>query len=246
MDFVVVVEGPADVRTACDLADRVIVEEGPHWLNPYMRNQMCTWTGLQQGSEFTQWRDVKDLTQEEGIRYLGHTSSGQPGGADFAQALKAIILHVQRTEQSPALLLVRDTDAKRQSRRDLEQARRQPRTPEWLTVVIGVARPKREAWVLNGFDPTNEEEDGALAELRQELGRDPRSEAHTLTAASTGAQNNAKRVLKALVDSPEREQECWLETDLDTLQERGQETGLAEFLEEVETRLLPLFQDRPD
>lgn len=249
MDLVVIVEGPADARTACDLADRVIVEEGPHWLGPHTRDAMRTWTGLQQNTDFTQWTEVKTLAQQKGVRNLGHPKSGQPGGADLAQARKAIVLHVlmtQEEEEAPALILVRDTDAERRSRHDLQTARQQPENPDWLTVVIGVANPKREAWVLNGFDPKNEDEEEALAELREELGRDPRINAHTLKAASTGAQNNAKRVLEALVSSFEREQQCWLETDLDTLRERGQETGLATFLEEVENRLLLLFRARPD
>jgi len=145
-------------------------------------------------------------------------------------------------DDAPALLLVRDTDPKRESRRDLEQTRRQPSTPEWVTVVIGVARPKREAWVLNGFHPENEDEEKRLADLKREIGCDPRTDAHTLTASSPGAQNNAKRVLKELVDSDERERRCWIETPLSTLRTCGSDTGLAAFLKEVERRLIPLFQ----
>ena len=246
MDLVVVVEGPEDARTACALADRVVIEEGPHWLDPHTRNTMRTWTGLQPGEDFTTWTDVKALAQEQGVRNLGHPTSGEPGGADLAQARKAIILHalMRGEEEAPVLLLVRDTDAERASRRDLDQARQQPRTPDELTVVIGIARPKREAWVLNGFEPENEEEEERLADLKQELGRDPRTDALTLTASSSGAKTNAKRVLGALVDSVEREQRCCTETDLDTLCDRGGETGLAAYLEEVENRLLPLFRAR--
>lgn len=145
-------------------------------------------------------------------------------------------------DDAPALVLVRDTDAERESRRDLDQARQQPRTPDALTVVIGIARPKREAWVLNGFEPENQEEEETLADLKQELGCDPRTDAHTLTASSSGAKTNAKRVLGVLVDSDARDQRCCTETDLDTLRDRGRETGLAAYLEEVKTRLLPLFR----
>lgn len=247
MDFVVIVEGPEDARTACALADRVVVEEGPHWLDSHTRDAMRMWTGLQRDADFTQWTDVKALARERNIRNLGFPKSGQPGGADLAQARKAIILHVLMTEEdeAPALLLVRDTDAERQSRRDLEQARRQSENPEWLTVVIGVAHPKREAWVLNGFDPENKDEEEMLADLKQELGCDPRADAHTLIATSTGAKTNAKRVHGELVDpNSERERRCWEETDLTVLRERGAETGLAAFLEEVEERLLPLFRAR--
>lgn len=248
MDFVVIVEGPEDARTACALADRVVVEEGPHWLNAYMRDQMRTWRGLQSTADFTQWAEVKTLAQERGIRSLGFPASGTPGGADLTQARKAINLHalMMDEEEAPVLLLVRDTDAERRSRRDLEEARRQPRTPERLTVVIGVAHPKREAWVLNGFDPEDADEKEALAQAKQELGCDPRLDAHMLTASSSGAKTNAKRVLQTLVGSEDRERRCWEETDLATLWERGEETGLRAFLTEVKERLLPFFRSESE
>ena len=248
MDFVVIVEGPEDARTACALADRVVVEGGPHWLDAYKQDQMRTWRGLQSTADFTQWTEVKTLAQERDIRSLGFPASGSPGGADLAQARKAIILHtlMMDEQEAPVLLLVRDTDAERQSRRDLEQARRQSKTPEWLTVVVGVAHPKREAWVLNGFDPEDVDEEEALTQMKQELGCDPRLDAHTLTASSSGAKTNAKRVLRTLVGSEDRERRCWEETDLATLWERGEETGLRAFLPGVKERLLPLFRSRSE
>lgn len=249
MEFVVIVEGPDDARTACDLADRVVVEDGPHWLDPHTRDAMRTWTGLPpDADDFTQWVEIKELAQNRGVRNLGFPKSGQPGGADLAQARKAILLHVlmREQEENPALLLIRDTDAERHSRSDFEQARRQPETPERLAVVIGVAHPKREAWILNGFDPEDDDEVERLEDLRQEIGCDPRTEAHTLTASSTSAPNNAKRVLGKLVQSDAREQRCWTETDLSILRKRGRETGLRAYLEEIKDRLLPLFHPRPE
>jgi len=245
MEFVVIVEGPEDARTACDLADRVVVQNGPHWLDPHTRDAMRTWTGLPpDADDFTQWVEIKELAQNRGVRNLGFPKSGQPGGADLAQARKAIRLHalMRKKEDAPALLLIRDTDAERHSRRDFEQARCQPEKPEWLTVVIGVAHPKREAWVLNGFDPEDESEEERLDEMRQELGCDPCTEAHTLTASSADASTNAKRVLGELIRSSEREQQCWTNTDLSVLRRRGRKTGLAAYLEDVHDRLLPLFQ----
>lgn len=249
MEFIVIVEGPEDARTACQLADRVIAEEGPHWLDPHTRDAMRIWTGLPSGTDdFTRWREVKELAQSRGVRNIGFPKSGQPGGANLAQARKAIQLHalMRGDDNAPALLLVRDTDADRDSRRDFEEARRQPETPGWLTVVVGVAAPKREAWVLHGFDPEDADEEERLETLQEELGRDPRTESHALNASATGAQNNAKRVLGELVRSDKREQQCWTATDLSVLRKRGRETGLTAYLEEVEERLLPLFRSRPE
>jgi hypothetical protein len=39
----------------------------------------------------------------------------------------------------------------------------------------------------------------------------------------------------------EREEKCWKDTALATLRERGEETMLKNYLDEVESSLLPLF-----
>jgi len=39
----------------------------------------------------------------------------------------------------------------------------------------------------------------------------------------------------------DREEQCWIKTDLDILKRRGEETGLTQFIDEVEERLLPLL-----
>jgi hypothetical protein len=63
-----------------------------------------------------------------------------------------------------------------------------------------------------------------------------------LTASSDQAQNSCKRVVRVLTGGDaDRERMCWQTADLGTLRERGTETGLADFLREVEDRLLPLL-----
>ena len=50
------------------------------------------------------------------------------------------------------------------------------------------------------------------------------------------------RVLDQLTEGrAERESACWQETPLETLRERGDNTGLNEYLEEIENRLLPVL-----
>ena len=101
----------------------------------------------------------------------------------------------------------------------LEQAREDQPWP--FPVIIGLAVPNRESWVLAGFEPQE-----ALAQARRETG-------------------DLKRVLKLLVgDDHDREKACWMTCPLETLAERGQSNGLAEYLEEVQTRLVPLFTGR--
>lgn len=109
-------------------------------------------------------------------------------------------------------------------------------------IILGCAHAKREAWVLCGFEPENDEEHARLYELRQDLGFPPHEHAHRLDAKDERAKRNAKRVLRQLTgEDREREERCWKETPLDTLRGRGEMTGLRSYLEELEHHVVPLI-----
>lgn len=244
MEFVIIAEARADARIARELADRVISDETDTWLDPETVEVMRTWRGLEDGTGYTKWTDVKRLASARNIRSIGHRKAGRPGAVDFAQSRKAILLHerLSRSKDVPVLLLVRDMDRQPERALGMCQARKQPPKPPFI-VIIAVANPKREAWVLNGYNPQNDAEQERLDAVKQEIGRDPRHHAHTLTASQSGAKNNAKRILDALDVSGEREKICWMETDLDTLRTRGSNTGLRNFLNECAEHLPPLFDE---
>jgi hypothetical protein len=139
------------------------------------------------------------------------------------------------------VLLVRDDDRDEDRRGGLDQARNS--VEMGVPVVIGLAHTKRECWVLAGFSAQTPEEDAFLAGLRQELGFDPCAEAEGLTAKHDHDLRSAKRVLGVLTaGNREREADCWLRCDLRLLEQRGQNTGLADYLREVRTLLVPLFK----
>ena len=100
-----------------------------------------------------------------------------------------------------------------------------------------------ECWVLNGFDPTTGGEQDALGTERARVGFDPRMRAHDLTDRKEHEDRNPKRVLRALSeDDRDREQACVRNAPLERLRARGEETGLNDFLNELETRLLAVFR----
>ena len=112
--------------------------------------------------------------------------------------------------------------------------------------MIGVAHTKRECWVLAGFEPRDDEESNRLAELGNELGFDPRKKAEKLTAREPSAKRSAKRVLNALTGGDQdREAQCWKKTDLSILERQGKNTGLADYLNDLKQRLVPLFKPGP-
>jgi hypothetical protein len=141
---------------------------------------------------------------------------------------------------------IRDLDNQPERREGIEQARsehidRQPR----LEIVIGTADRMREAWVLNGFIPLDLEETQILEEIRGRLSFDPCEEAHRLRSNSREYPDrirNPKVVLEKLTRMDGlREQQCWEETSLDRLRERGCQTGLTDYLDEIEQRLIPVI-----
>ncbi len=246
LEFIVVAEARADAQIARELADRVCVEdeESPDWLDADLLKYLRVWAGIEEGTDFMKWASLKKLARARRIGPIGHRKTGGSGSIDFAQARKAIILVEQLMRDRPirALLLIRDLDTQSERKAGMEEARAEV-NEDVLKVILGAANPKREAWVLNGFEPESKEETASLVALRVELGFDPCEQAELLTASTRTARRNAQRVLKKLVgDSKEREQKCWKQAKLDLLKKRGEKTGLGDYLEDVKARLLPLFK----
>jgi hypothetical protein len=252
LEFVVIVESGADAETATTLAERVLVEEIER-LDVEQLPHLCHWCGLQQNTNFSCWKDiahiVKQTTRYRPPRFIGHRR-GESLKADGATSIKIfnLIVYLRQKEdrEIKAVLLIRDLDNQPERREGMEQARAQysGRQPA-LKIVIGTADRMREAWVLNGFVPNDSTEEERLEAIRSQLNFDPCVEAHRLrsiSAAEPDRFKNPKVVLRELTGGNNlREKRCWEETPLAQLRERGQDTGLTAYLEEVEQRLVPLI-----
>ncbi len=121
---------------------------------------------------------------------------GKHHSREYYQAARAILLAQRLAKVRPvrAIVLVRDMDTQPERRQDMELARDEY-TLETFEVIIGAPDPKREAWVLNGFEPETPAEDKSLAELRQDLGFNPCERAERLRAKKDTAKRSAKRIL---------------------------------------------------
>lgn len=252
IEFVVIVESSADARTATKLADRILVEK-VDWLEPEILQHLFKWTGLEVGTEHSCWKDIKQIiTKSKNLgfhppRFLGHGKDGALR-SDGAAAIKIINLvrYLQKNRNIKALIFIRDLDNQPERREGIEQARseqidRQPK----LEIVIGTANRMREAWVLNGFIPLNQEEKRILEEIKTKLNFDPCEESHRLHSNSFEEPDrirNPKVVLDELTRGKmEREQQCWEETRLEDLRKRGINTGLTGYLHEIEQHLTPII-----
>ena len=237
--LVVVCEADGDRRTACGLADRVLCRE-VEWIEPESLSSYRSWRGLDEGSTHLKWSDASTLFRRSGLKAHGHFD-GLPGAPDALAARRALLLLHKVGFVPDAVFLIRDSDGDLDRLAGLEQARADWKEP--VPIVLGLAHPKREAWVLAGFEPQDESEQDRLKDARQSLGFDPRLQAHRLDASEPGALHDVKRVAAELIGGlAEREESCWMECDLETLLERGGENGLAAYVREIRERLVPLFR----
>ncbi len=155
----------------------------------------------------------------------------------------ALAERVQRERQIDALILFKDLDNQPERRDGMLQARAE--VDEQIVIVIATPKWKREAWILNGFVCSNQHEQGQLNAVIQKLGFDPCVKAEGLYHNTS---QDSKIILEELIQHYpkglkrfERVQRCWTETPLEMLRDRGKETYLSDYLDEVKDCLLPLL-----
>jgi hypothetical protein len=234
-EFGVVCEARADRDIACGLADRVLLEE-VDWLAPETLDSCRQWTGLR-SEPFLEWKRTRGEARQVGLKVFG-SFKGESGAPDALAARRALLLFAETERRPDAVLLIRDGDAQR-DRHGLDQARDEKPWP--FKIIIGLAEPERECWVLVGFEPRDEAEAKRVDDARKRLSFHPVRDAHKLTAREHGAKTDAKVALDELTEGRrERELACWEETPLTVLEERGLHTGLTAYLKEVRERLVPV------
>ncbi|MEM9462040.1 MAG: hypothetical protein AAGF11_48225 [Myxococcota bacterium] len=233
-----VVEAAADARTVQMLVDRVLCER-IRWYESEILDSLRSWQGIEPEVLFTKWTRAAALAREHRIQSLGKFD-GQPG-SHYAKRASTTLKLFAKFGMPSAVILVVDADDQPERRRGLEQARDGFGAAE--QVVIGVANPEREAWVLAGFVTRDDQERQRLAVERQRLGFDPTAKPHQLGGHGN---RDAKRAYANLVVDRERERECLTVPELAELSRRGQGAGLADFLAEVHERVVGLAARGPD
>ncbi|AFZ57667.1 hypothetical protein ACOWPH_04910 [Anabaena sp. PCC 7938] len=157
-----------------------------------------------------------------------------------------MVRFLQKRRHIKAVIFIRDLDNQPERKEGIEQARlKHINGIPKLEIVIGAADPKREAWVLNGFIASNQEEEQILEEIKNKLSFHPCIESHRLRATSEKEperMRNVKVVVEQLTGNDmEREKQCWEDTNLKHLRERGVDTGLTDYIQEVEERLATII-----
>src|SRR5579872_1578741 len=242
ISIALVCEGATDPPTICALADRFICA-GVDWIPADEIETFRHFRGFQQIDSYMTWFDIDDLANHYGVKSAGF-HEGLPLHGDGHKVRKALTLLTLHAPEPTVdvIILFRDADKEYEARRDAIRRVRDSSTIP-IPIIIGVANRMRECWVINGFEPVDEQERSLLAGEHQRLGFDPRFRAHELNATNESHDRSPKRVLRALTsDDQARERSCVFHTSHDTLRMRGVATGLPEFLHELQERLIAAFR----
>lgn len=232
-----VAEAAADARTVQALVDRCLCEQ-VDWFDEELLDSLRAWRGIEPAEPFSKWTRTAALAREHRIQSLGKFD-GQPG-SHYAKRASTTLKLFAKFGMPDAVILVVDADDQPARKQGLEQARDGFSIAR--RVVVGVANPEREAWVLAGFVAKDDVERQRLAAERQRLGFDPTTHPHELGGSG---KRDAKRAYASLVSDWDRERECLLTPELADLRGRGRGAGLADFLAEVEERLVRLVERGP-
>jgi hypothetical protein len=246
-EFIVVVESRADAEISAKLAERVLLEK-VECLELEILDSLIQWSGLESGTEHSCWKNISDIIEHfsSEFKFPRIRSNGKlkTDGKAASKVMKLIsFLQYKLKRDIKAVIFVRDLDNQPERRQHLDQARSEYTGQPKLEIVIGTADRMREAWVLNGFMPLNPKEEKILKEITKRLTFNPCTEAHRLRSTSSN-ERDPKVIVEKLTDSDiSREQQCWEETSLEILHSRGKFTGLTEYLNEVEQRLVPVMAE---
>ncbi|MDB6170824.1 MAG: hypothetical protein JWL59_135 [Chthoniobacteraceae bacterium] len=240
----VIAEAAADFQHVTELIDRSVREQAPDWWDGEQIDEAREYCGIQPETEFTRWRDLRHLSAGRGmLRNGGILDMNQPQrlGFDYASGRKALILCANAQPRPDVVLLVRDMDQQPKERKQSLGAARDDIPAAAMRVLLALPSAKREAWALAGWEPGSDLEHAAFAAVRMGLAFNPCEHSQQLDAMEHGAVRDAKRVLGILTgEDPEREAKCWRETAWETLEARGSQNGLADFLNELNA-LVPLI-----
>lgn len=250
-EIVVFAESLSDQRAVCGIADRILLAHSPaDWeeresvASPDLA-RCRAWVGLDDGEMFFDLHRYKERAARNPRRFA-RRPAGESGGYDYALVRIGMQLCVEATSKRPhirGLLIIRDMDAQAERRKVSADDASDAGSDDFV-ILFARPDPSKETWLLHGFIPKNKTEEMRLATEKAKLQFDPTTEAHRLRAMNEGEVRNPKRVLRFLVDEDRgREDECWERPPLPTLWNRGKQTGLRLFCEQVEEKLLPMIPE---
>jgi hypothetical protein len=239
---------------ARDLCDRVVRERAPEeWLRGLWDESLVhtqrAWTGLRPDAWWADRTAVDRRCESEGIIVAVRdplTGRRVAPHAKAAMAFKSARVAEALSPRPELLVISADTDGERDERLRFSEGLRLADCA--VPAVYAEIHRESEAWAVAGFTAQNAWERDALARVTSELGFDPTAQPERLLSDVTGDPRDAKRVARALFEASggitphnPRMRACWLETPLETLCERGERAGLADYVSAIERVVFALL-----
>ena len=240
-NIILIAEGTSDPRVAQGFAVRAIQE-----LDSFADWSWVQWRGLEQNTDFLPWQRVKTLAQEKRIMARGRfrdadlqVIDAEEKAVEVRKALHLCDHFFEDLGQPLAVILFFDSDGRKYRFTGADQARVAHKAE--YPIVVGMAHPCREAWLVCSFSAHTKPEEILLETLKQELSFHPCRQPENLNTTA-GHDRNAKIVLERLIGkSIEREKHLIATVLMSQLQTHGKNCGLLEYLEEVQKHLAPLL-----
>lgn len=243
LHFAIAGEDEAHYFVVATLTDRILTQHIP-WLGDVLESCRL-WCESADGRPWSLFTRARKEVRARDLRSslpTGHFGRGEPGQLDarFARAQ----LHIWKTahdrgERLDVVCIARDLDHKVGRLLGLDQAIAERPWP--FAVVLAWFQPEAEAWFIAGFEPRNDAERAAHAELRQEMGFWPIEQPHRLLSTHDTSLKDAKRVWAKLHCGDHDARLRSLQADLDVLRRNGAEIGVPEFMDQMVEKVVPLF-----
>lgn len=235
-------EADSDFQSARVLIDRLLCEQHP-WIEEHLHSQRSFVAAVADHS-WTRLQNAHEMARERGLRPRKGHFNGQPGEADALLGRSVMLLLSSLRPRPSVLIVLRDIDNHISRMAGWQQVRNEYHGKPPL--ITGLAIIKRENWILAGYSPDNDVERSRLRIETTNLGFDPTVSPHEADAHDESAKRSPKRILTTLISLDGeakvlREIRCLQESDLSVLTDRGQKTGLAQFLIDLRTLLCPLL-----
>lgn len=243
-------------RLAVELADRIFETDHEAWWAAQedwngIKESVRVWGPIKPGHHKGERTTRGDLKREE-LR-LTSIDVDDKMAAIMLKATKLAAIRARELRPRRAVLVAAiDSDGLEHRRAAFQKVLS---TEKQLLAALAIPHPESEAWVLSGFFPANLAEEKRLTRLTKQLRFDPTLESHRLRSTTSDerdtkrcffvlaedvlSENNAK---DKVAEEGGRGERCWLDTELSILETRGKQNGLADYLEDVRARLLPLLK----
>jgi hypothetical protein len=239
----VVAEGPSDFEVATKLIDETLLRT-VEWISESDIDAHRIYVSRTDNEPFVRWRSVEIDRGNDYRRAVRQTFGGPLPRHEVSFRIQRVVyeftsLSSDTGRPTPFIVVLKDTDAKDDARQAIQEARNQ-----FPAIVVGMLHTEMECWLIAAFEPLSETETARLADICRGdgpgVGFDPRSRSEELTATKREHEKlSPKRVLRFLAAGDRSRELNGLAREFHSrLKDRGKGNGLAEFLSDLEMRLV--------